>query len=330
LPFLYLAAFLLPTIKVSTVFVALLPVFASLYNKLHLEFKHWVFVISAGLFCVVPFFARNLILSGYLIFPLPLDLFNFDWQYFDTARLSMMNRYIINAARITGPHDPGLWTYDMSITEWFPHWLSWRSPHYYFMNFVLPICLVFSLFSMSIVLIKRRWTDYFYVCFSAFFLISFFYWLFSAPDFRFIWGTMISGVSICSYYVVERMGLASDRLKISISVALILALAILAYKTVDRAVLLEQIKLPQKIKEIIVLPQQVGPIVVNKPDSKKLGGLCYNAQIPCTHHVHDTFEARGTKIRDGFRANPSLKKKKKKKKKKKVITKSEKTKKSKK
>jgi len=317
LPILYLTSFLLPTIKVSTVFVAVLPVLVSFFRKLHFDIRHWAFVIGIGVFTVFPYFARNMILSGYLIFPFPLDLFNFDWQYFDTARLDMMNRYIINAARITGKHDPGLWTYDMSIAEWFPHWLTWRSPQYYFMNFMLPLCLVFNFYALVMRFIKKNLTDLFYICFSIFFFISFLYWLFSAPDYRFIWGTMLSGFSIVAYYVFDKTSISSNILAQIVPGAMILLFGVLAFKSVDFTKAKKHLKLPETIKEIEVMPEQVGPLAIFKPSSKKLGGLCYNAPIPCTHHVHDQFEARGTRLTDGFRMNPDLKKKKKKDKKKK-------------
>lgn len=312
LPLLYLMAFLLPTIKVSTVFVAVLPVLASLKFGLHKQLKHWLYVVGVGVFTVFPYFARNMILSGYLVFPLPLDLFNFDWQYFDTARLEMMNKYIINAARITGPHDPGLWTYDMSIREWFPHWLTWRTPQYYYMNVALPLCLIFTIGSLLMGAIKRAKADFFYLCFGLFFAISFLYWLFSAPDFRFIWGTLISGVSIIGYFLFEQLGKKSKGAILATVALTLLFTGVIAYKSVKFDKAIAHIKLPIKIKEIEVKPQQFGPIAVNIPSSKKLGGLCYNALIPCTHHIHDTFEARGSRIIDGFRMNPSLKKKKKK------------------
>ena len=310
LPILYLISFLLPTIKVSTVFVAVLPVLVSFLRKLHFDLKHWGFVIAIGVFTVFPYFARNMILSGYLIFPFPLDLFNFDWQYFDTARLELMNRHIINAARITGPHDPGLWTYDMSIREWFPHWVTWRSPQYRFMNFMLPLCLIFNLFVMFIFYIRKNLTDLFYICFSIFFFISFFYWLFSAPDYRFIWGTMLSGFSIVFYYLFDKTSFSGSSLLKVIPSFIIVLFGILAFKSVDFVKARKHLKLPEKIKEIEVMPERIGPLAIFKPSSKKLGGLCYNAPIPCTHHVHDTFEARGSRLTDGFRMNPSLKKKK--------------------
>mgnify|MGYP000067352119 CR=1 FL=1 len=315
LPILYLMAFLLPTIKVSTVFVAVLPVLASWQEKLYMNSRHWGLVVGLGVFTVFPYFARNMILSGYLIFPFPLDLFNFDWQYFDAARLEMMNKYIINAARITGPHDAGLWTYDMSLAEWFPHWLTWRTPQYYFMNFVLPLCLLFSGYSLVMNFIKKSKTDFFYNSFSIFFYISFLYWLFSAPDFRFIWGTMISGFAIISYYLFDKFNVTNTRLKSVLSVASLVYFIFAVYQVFDLDVLSKHIKLPVKIKEIEVKAGQYGPIAINIPSSRKLGGLCYNAPIPCTHHVHDAFEARGSKISHGFRMNPALKKKKKQKKK---------------
>ena len=313
LPTLYLCAFLLPTIKVSTVFIALLPVLISLSYGYHKLIRHWFLVVAIGIFTVFPFFARNMILSGYLIFPFPLDVFNFDWQYFDTGRLVMMNKYIINAARITGPHDPGLWTYDMSIFEWFPHWISWRSSVYYFMNLLLPFCLIFNVIYLVTWVRSRSKADLLYLFFSVFFFISFLYWLFSAPDFRFIWGTMISGLGIIVYYMLDKRPVAKAPMNFIIIIGLFISFVGFGITDIKLKVVRKHLIKPMSLKEVKVTPEKYGPIVVNIPSSKKLGGLCHNAPIPCTHKIHDSFEARGGKLTDGFRSNPALKKAKQKK-----------------
>jgi hypothetical protein len=75
--FLSLLVFTLVTIKISNAFLVLI-CFFYLYK---FKIRGFFYLGLVGLVIMAPFLIRNVLLSGYLVYPLhSLDLFNFDWE----------------------------------------------------------------------------------------------------------------------------------------------------------------------------------------------------------------------------------------------------------
>jgi len=79
--------------------------------------------IGLGLVILTPWVARNIILSGYLVYPVPqIDLFSVDWklpyQYVIDEKLATQGW-----SRLPGPY----WrdSLGMELSEWVPKWLGW-------------------------------------------------------------------------------------------------------------------------------------------------------------------------------------------------------------
>lgn len=303
LPHLYIISFALPTVKLSTVFNAILPVFLSIKEKLVFKKQHILTLVAYGLFAFGPFIARHIIMSGYLVFPFPLDLFSFDWKYEDIERLEMMNEVITNAARITGPHQKGLDTMNMSIVEWFPYWLTFRSKEYYLMNGMLPISLLFMAFSFVSFKVQQRKGNYFFTLFNVYFLLAFIFWLVKAPDYRFFWGTLVAGFSFFLFFLFLNFN-TNNRLlyKVGVSFSLLVFLG-LGINRFSSKKFRKHMIYPMTLKKIDVKQQDFQGIYINLPASKRLGGLCWNAPVPCTHSINRRLELRGKTITDGFRLN---------------------------
>ena len=82
--------------------------------------------ICASLIIVLPFFIRNIIISGYLLYPFPaIDLFGFDWKLpadavaYDAAEITAYGRGGTDAALSSAP-----------FSEWFPAWFKNLIPAY--------------------------------------------------------------------------------------------------------------------------------------------------------------------------------------------------------
>lgn len=88
------------------------------------RWKETVFYLGLGIVTVVPWLARTVILSGYLLYPFPaLDLFDVDWKIpaaeaaLDAAEIRTWGRGINNAALV-----------DLPVSAWFGEWFQEMLP----------------------------------------------------------------------------------------------------------------------------------------------------------------------------------------------------------
>lgn len=143
--------------------------------------KNCIYIISA-LCIVLPFLIRNIIISGYILYPYAgLDFFNVDWKM-PAYTVKFDNHEIISWGR--GLRD--VEKYNWPFYKWFPIWFSELN----FWNIVLlltNIIIVVILFVYIMKLVKQKkiklWADYLLIvivetsCFAA--------WIFSAPLIRY-------------------------------------------------------------------------------------------------------------------------------------------------
>ncbi|MCM1261817.1 MAG: hypothetical protein NC313_03775 [Butyrivibrio sp.] len=108
------------TIKLSGAMILLLtlkPLCRMIKEK---KGKQIALFISAGFIVAVPFFIRNVILSGWLVYPLTfIDIFNVDFKIpkelalYDAREIQVWGRGYYNVAEFNAP-----------ITEWLPGWIG--------------------------------------------------------------------------------------------------------------------------------------------------------------------------------------------------------------
>ncbi len=113
------------TLKLSAGLVVLLAVYPAAYLIKGKRYKEIAAYLALGVVTVLPFLVRNVIISGWLLYPFPaIDLFNFDWkvpeQYvmIDSAQIKVWARCLYDTNLV-----------DMPIREWFPVW--WSSQEHY-------------------------------------------------------------------------------------------------------------------------------------------------------------------------------------------------------
>ena len=105
--------------KLSALPVILSLLLVIIYSFSNLKMKQWLIIFSTGFFIVVPWLIRNIITSGYLIFPYPsIDLFNVDWKV-PLSEALIAKSWIVSHARVFVQMD----VFNMSFAEWFPIWL---------------------------------------------------------------------------------------------------------------------------------------------------------------------------------------------------------------
>lgn len=131
--------------------LATLPLFLLVFIliiKFRFEKKKLLLIMSVISFLLLPWLTRNIILSGYLIYPFPaIDLFDFDWKV-------SIGNVISEKLAITGwARNPGegyIEASRMNFWEWFPIW--WRnrsifSRLIFFVSFLFPVlALILTIF----------------------------------------------------------------------------------------------------------------------------------------------------------------------------------------
>ena len=107
--------------------------------------KYWAILksICIGLIVALPWLIRNVIISGYLIYPYPqIDLFDFDWKMpasiltYDSREIMVWARDIYDVSK-----------YNMPFWEWLPIWFSSQ-------DMIYRIIIAISLVAFVVILIK--------------------------------------------------------------------------------------------------------------------------------------------------------------------------------
>lgn len=129
------------------VFIVCIPLYR-LINKR--KWKEIGIYLLAGFLVILPFLIRNVIISGYLIYPYPsIDLFDVDWKMaeytllFDSKEIQIYGRGFINV----------LENFNRSFSEWFPIWLNDLSTSMrglFFLNVILiPVSIIWGVWELK-------------------------------------------------------------------------------------------------------------------------------------------------------------------------------------
>lgn len=132
-----------------------------------------------GLVMVLPFLIRNMILSGYLIYPFQqLDVFHFDWKMPIEQLVYEKNEI---KAWAMGLNDAALC--NASLTEWFPAWQENLTKIQKTEFYAFPLLAFLSVCIAIEKLIKQKVADYLWIVITMIALVLF--WFLEAPDLRF-------------------------------------------------------------------------------------------------------------------------------------------------
>lgn len=146
------------------------------------RWKEIVLYLCMGIWVIVPWLARTVIISGYLLYPFPaLDLFSVDWKIsaeaaaLDAAEIKTWGRGLNDASLI-----------DVPITQWLPSWFQTTLPA---IGKVLVLadlsCLVIGIVYAIITVCRRKWEKLDFLLAWTAVAVSFFFWLTSAPLLRY-------------------------------------------------------------------------------------------------------------------------------------------------
>lgn len=285
--------------KLSTLFlVIIIPFFWKNYWKKGLQ---WSFLLGVLIF--FPFIYRNVLLSGYLVYPFPeLDFFNFDWKIPQSSALA--ERDLIKSWALIGEESKRRDILNLSFMEQLKLW--WNFPR---LNFILKGIFLINLCLLGNLLLGFLKKDKVTFILSFCLVINLSFWIFNAPDPRFAYGFLFFGMAwnISSWIkYFKKIPFFRELLVMMIPLVLLGSVFIFIKK--------DKIKLKKNFTSKLIYPQPKQSIDLESRTTNfkyfipKEGDKCFDAALPCTPFDNPSLYLRGKDLKDGFRINRKEKK----------------------
>lgn len=169
------------TLKLSAGLLVLLVIYPAVFLIKEKRIKEIIVYLTLGILTLLPFLIRNVIISGWLLYPFPaLDVFSVDWklpvQYvnIDSAQIKVWARCL---------YDPLL--IDTPFLEWLPIW--WNSQERYAQMLILTNLLAVALDGVILlhVILHKKKINWNLVLLNAVTILSAVAWLFLAAFIRY-------------------------------------------------------------------------------------------------------------------------------------------------
>lgn len=301
------------TLKISSIPIVLLG-FLSLQLSGFSWFKKIRLFIIIGILMMVPWLIRNVILTGYLIYPFEqLDLFNFDWKM-KAESVTSIREWITSWARI--PEKSKTEVLSLTYTEWIKHWwtlMSGTNRVIFILALLSPITWLFLHFNSYY---KRMYDQLNWVVFTLF--AGFLFWFFTAPDFRFSFAFVLL-LAVLPILLLEPLFEKFNLLsKITLGILIFSGFVIIyqdgyqkfkseyrSLANVKKYIYLQndvyEVKFKKRIqfKSIQIPTKNRDYLLIYYPAIER--SQCFD-QFPCTWFYLDNFEFRGNSFQEGFKA----------------------------
>ena len=289
------------TLKLSTAFVCLLVLMPAIQLIRARNVRAICLYLFSGILVLLPFLLRNIIISGWLLYPFDkIDLFHFDWKMpiatviDESIRTTLSGRKIYNYLPSDAP-----------FSVWFPHWvqINGKTTLVY-----LGADLIASMISLFLGIRKiRRENDWTYLHVTLTLEASLLYVLLAAPDPRFCKIYMLLIPLLPFGLLLERVHWASLPLLIPVGMTILFTLYI-PYIYSFSYIEPEFYRTPSYYADFKGIPYDFEGLTMYVPETS--GG--YNAiswnYFPSILYDFqlDLIELRGENYTDGFRTKPGV------------------------
>lgn len=173
-PYAYLSIFALYglSLKLSAAMIVLLAIKPACKLMASRRWKEILVYLALGILVIAPFLVRNVVISGYLIYPYPeIDLFSVDWKM--PAKALLADRNDIKSWGM------GRVPVDTPFSEWFPTWENSLSGFVRITFWASVLSGFVSLIAGLAQIIRKRKWDYFHVTVTM--TACFLLWFYGAP-----------------------------------------------------------------------------------------------------------------------------------------------------
>ncbi len=271
--------------------------------------RNFVLFGAAAAVIILPFLARNILLSGYLLYPFPgIDVLTVDWKI-PLQEVVYEKELVEGWAKLPNGMTNGLTFEDipkvlqLSFGEWFTSW--WPQQSLRWRGFML--INLFSIVLFAVALFKK---NYRMALLSGATLINLLFWFFEAPEPRFGAAFLFFGAALIFALVSKPV---FKFYKPSTGLFWLFALFLLAlpplkhvvYTPWQPAVLL----FPVYEAKVKTDDFQAGNFTMHIPSKEPpaRGYWCYCAPLPCTPFPKKNVMMRGKSYQNGFRHDPEKK-----------------------
>jgi hypothetical protein len=268
-------------------------------------------IIALGSIIILPWIIRNVILSGYILYPIEnLDFFSFDWKVPKENVIEIKN-WIYSWGRIPMKdyHD----VLKLSFMEWFPIW--WNAA--LLRNQVFITLAAFAPLNYIVFYFLNKKANHFIIFLTvSITYLSFLLWLFTAPDIRF----SFSFILILALFPILIFKDFYNKLKIFFNPSLIILLFLTLFLVSKDGYKLfrEEYHSFKNVSKYSYLPNDVyyekqkrnvefEKKVYLTPNKYKIDLFCpkiTNTQcydkFPCAPRLDNSFSLRGEGLQEGF------------------------------
>ncbi len=294
----WLALLLTPVLAV-TVKLAALPLIgfsvAALFQlwKTRQRRAAWVGITAAGLI-LLPWLARNVILTGYLVYPqTALDLFSVDWKV-PLESVAAERDAVIAWGRLPGlPIDQ---TVALPFQAWVKPWFADLSTG----QQALVAAGFFSPLPIAWYALRRpgRWAS---LQVAAILFAGLVYWLLSAPAIRFGYGYILGLVALAAAcgidLLTEKSAAVRTRLPAVLGTLVAAYLIFFLIQSFDRRVLSDFAVLPAPYPNLPTAPCQITNTTIFIGQEYQ---QCWDAPLPCAPYCNPNLSLRGNSLAEGF------------------------------
>ena len=279
------------TVKLSTAAVVLLAIYPIVLLIKGKEWKKIMTHIGAGFFIVMPWLIRNVIISGYLVYPYSkLDIFNVDWKMLP----SVLDYDKIEIA-VWGRNVKDVNLYQQPVREWIETWYKGQGAFEQGLIIIGMICAVIALGMCIYSIYKRNYMDLMIGMVSLAGLIL---WFFSAPLLRY--GSAFLMLPIC--IVLNKIFPRNNKPVLILGLLILLPIGSIYLSGIDN--LRHSRFWKQKdYEDYSVREVPLNGISILIPEEGDQAGYW---AFPSTPHAEllNVIELRGEEMKDGFRVKP--------------------------
>lgn len=289
------------TLKLSAVPVVILSVYSAiqLWRLKKTKAMFVSFILALVILC--PFLARNIITTGYLVFPSPYpDVINVDWKL-DKRQTKFEKNYITAFARAPVEYDETevKSAIAMSPNEWLPGW--WRNQSIADKMILVLLLLSFPVAFLNLRALIRLPGQMKIALLTA--LAGMIFWFLQAPDPRFGFGFILAFVAMTGILVLLNLPATGAIFKkLTLILTLLSGITICSY-AIYRSIYFfspRQLIKPLGIEDTPYSSFNCDKIRFHKPKENE---PCGDQPVPCvTTDSCNYFKLRGSKLSDGFRA----------------------------
>lgn len=199
------------TVKVSMSMLGILILYPAVMMIKRKEWRRIGVLIPAGLLVLVPWLARNVLISGWLIYPFPaLDLFDVKWKIpYESAVYEMA--LVRGWARIQT--SKVFDTMEMAFSQWFPIWFRALPLRYRLLMYLNGVAVIYEALQTLYCLWKKKTDSFRFGLLKTSVLAGILYWILSAPDVRFAWGFLAAFPAVCIFSSIIWEGISLHRPK---------------------------------------------------------------------------------------------------------------------